>query len=89
MNDDVAPKLTDLENSFLSCEDVEDSWKLDFCYLVEGLLLAYKPTSKVNLAFFSFIEDEEFFFFKYPWGLDSYYKIFSGINKDMLHYKGN
>ena len=50
MNNDVAPKLTDLENAFVSCDDVEDGWKLDLCYLVEGLLLADEPKSKVNLV---------------------------------------
>ena len=63
LNGDVALKLTDLENAFLSCENVEDGWKLDLSYLVEGLLLADEPTSKVNLDFLSFVEDEEFFFF--------------------------
>ena len=28
-----------------------------------------------------------FFFFQYPWGLDSYYKTYAGVNKDMIHYK--
>ena len=63
MNGDVAPKLTDLENAFLSCEDVDDGWKLSLCYWVEGLLLVDEPTSKVNLDFLSFVKDEEFFFF--------------------------
>ena len=62
MNGNVAPKLSDLEDAFLSCEDVEDYWKLGNLYLVESLLLADKPTSKVNLDFLSFVEDEEFFF---------------------------
>ena len=62
MNDDVASKQADLENSFLNCENVKDSWKLGFCYLIEGLLLVDKPTSTVNLDFISFIEDEDFFF---------------------------
>ena len=39
MNGDVVPKLIDLENVFVSCGDVENGWKLDFCYLVESLLL--------------------------------------------------
>ena len=29
INGDVAPKLTNLENAFLSCKDVGDGWKLD------------------------------------------------------------
>ena len=62
MNDDVASKLTSLENVFVSCNDVEDGWKLGLCYLVEGLLLADEPTSKVNLDFLSLVEDREFFF---------------------------
>ena len=86
MNNDVTSKLTDLENAFLSCEDVEDCWKLGLCYLVENLLFADEPTSKVNLDFLLFVEDEEFFF-QYPWGLDLYYKIYVGINKDVIHYK--
>ena len=82
MNDYIASKLADLENSFLNCEDVEDSWKLGFCYLVEGLLLADKPTSKVNLDFLSFIEDEDFFFFfQNPWGFDSYHKPMAKLIK--------
>ena len=56
MNGDVAPKLIDLGNAFLSCED---GWKLG----LEGLLLADEPTSKVNLDFLSFVEDAKFFFF--------------------------
>ena len=79
MNGDVDMKVTDLENAFLSCEDVEDGWKLGLCYLVEGLLLADEPTSKVNLDFLSFIKDEDFFF-QYPWGLDSYYKTYASVN---------
>ena len=63
MNDDVHPKLSDLEDAFLSCGDVEDCWKPSLCCLVEGLLLIDEPTSKVNLDFLSFIEDEDFFFF--------------------------
>ena len=58
MNDNVAP--TNLENAFLSCEDVEDGQKLGFCYLVEGLLLSYEPMSKVTIDFLSFVKDEEF-----------------------------
>ena len=61
INADVAPKLIDLENVFPSNGDVEDGWKLGFCYLVEGLLLAYELTSKVNIDFLSFVEDEDFF----------------------------
>ena len=63
MNGDIAPKLTDLENAFLSCKDVEDGCKLGLYYLVEGMLLPDEPTSKVNLNFFLFVEDEERFFF--------------------------
>ena len=85
MNNNIASKLTNLENAFLTCEDVEDCWKLGLCYLVESLLLADEPTSKYNLDFLSFVEDE--FFFQYPWGLNSYYKMYAGINKDVIHYK--
>ena len=88
INDDVAPKLTDLGNAFVSCDNVEDGWKLGICYLVEGLLLADEPTSKVKLDFLSFVEDEEFFF-QYPWVLDLYYKTYTSVNKDMVHYKRN
>ena len=63
MNDDVASKLSDLEDAFLSCEDIEDCWKLDLCYLDEGLLLADEPTSKVNLNYLFF------FFFLVSLGL--------------------
>ena len=63
INDVVHPKLLDLEDAFLSCQDVEDCWKLGLCYLVEGLLLADESWSKVNIDFLSFVEDEEFFFY--------------------------
>ena len=70
MNGDIVPKVTNLENAFVNYDDMEDSWKLDLCYLVEGLLLADEPTSKVNLDFFSFVEDEDFFFFSIFLGLE-------------------
>ena len=60
MNGDVALKLTNLENTFVSCDEVEDDSKLGLYYLVEGLLLVDEPTSKVNLDFLSFVEDEGF-----------------------------
>ena len=85
MNGDVAPKLTNLETTFISYKDMEDGWKFGLCYLVESLVLVDEPTTKVN-DFLSFVEDEEFFF-QYPWGLDSYYKTYTGVNKNMLHYK--
>ena len=89
MNGDVHPKLSELEDAFLSYQDVEDCWKLDLCYLVEGLLLADESQSEVNIDFLSFVEDEEFFFFfsQYPWGLDTYHKTMFGVNKDMVHYQ--
>ena len=39
MNGNTYPKLSDLEDAFLYCRNVEDCWKLGLCYLVEGLLL--------------------------------------------------
>ena len=58
MNGDVHLKLSYLEDAFLSYKNVEDYWKLGFYYLVEGLLLADEPWSKVNIDFLSFVEDE-------------------------------
>ena len=43
MNGDVHSKLADLEDAFLSFQDVEDCWKLCLFYLVEGLLLVDEP----------------------------------------------
>ena len=51
MNENLHPKLVDLEDAFLSYQDVEDCWKLGFYYLVEGLLLVDEPWSKVNINF--------------------------------------
>ena len=36
-NANVSSKLADLEEAFISYEDVEDCWKLDLYYLVEGV----------------------------------------------------
>ena len=69
MNSDVALKPSNLEYAVLTCEDVEDYWKLGLFYLVERLLLTDEPTSKVNLDFISFFKNEEFFFFSISLGL--------------------
>ena len=62
MNSDVALKLTNLENAFLSCEDVEDGWKLDLCYLVEDLLLLDEQTSRVHLISFHSLRMRSYLF---------------------------
>ena len=86
MNGDVSSKLADLEEAFLSCQDMDDYWKLSLCYLVERLLLAHEPWSTVNIDFLSFVEDDFFFFFQYPWGMNFYHKAINGVDKDTVHY---
>ena len=87
----ISLKLTDLENAFVSCDDVEDGWKLDLYHLVENLLLADELTSKVNLDFLSFVEEEEFFFFFFNVILGAWTHIIrlTLLLIKMVHYKRN
>ena len=62
LNGDESPKLFYLAEVFQNCQDVEDCWKLRLYYLVEAVLLADEPWSKVNIDFLLYVEDDEFFF---------------------------
>ena len=63
MNGDVDMKVTDLENAFLSCEDVEDGWKLAFAVWLNVYCLQMSQQARLILAPFHLLRMRFFFFF--------------------------
>ena len=87
LNDDIIVKWHELKAAFVICTDKKDLWKLGLVYFVDRVLYSHEPNSKVDLSLFSLVESDEDFF-NFPFGRESFERIFLGLNKDMVHNRG-
>ena len=56
-------------------------------YFVDGVFYSLMSNYKVDISLFSLVKSEEYFF-NFLFGRESFERIFLGLNKDMVHYRG-
>lgn len=56
-----------VEEAFIDCKVLEDIWKIDLCYFVNGFLFESELSSTFQREMLGLVENEDFFF-KLPWG---------------------
>lgn len=71
-----------LEEVFKACKDVEDTWKLGLCFLVDSVLYGNEPVAAIEKDLLLVVEDLDFFY-NYPWGHKSFEKTLGSYRKDM------